>query len=112
MIKKPIKNLNNAASTLMNILSKKRGEQSNNKEAWNNLDDDNNCEAATNKTNNIIEYDRNCVVDTNKGEKEGVRTLTMRGERKKTKNLTLTVFTTRNMNTRKLMGPLMVLIME
>ena len=41
-----------------------------------------------------------------------VKLLAMRGERKKTKNLTLTVFATRNMNTRTLMGPLMVLIME
>ena len=38
----------------------------------NKLDDDKNCEAATKQTNNIIEHDISCVVDTNKGQKEGV----------------------------------------
>ena len=38
----------------------------------NKLDDDNKCEAATKQTNNSIEHDINCVVDTNKGEKERV----------------------------------------
>ena len=52
----------------------KRGKTSTDKEelAWNKLDDDNNYEAATKQTNNIIEHDINCVVDTNKGDKEGV----------------------------------------
>ena len=63
-----------AAGTLMVMMSGKKGETSNDGDelVCNKLDDDNNCEAATKETNNIIEYDRKCVVDTNKGEKEGV----------------------------------------
>jgi hypothetical protein len=64
----------NAAGTLVVMMNGKRGEASNDEEelAWNKLDDDNNYEAATKQRNNIIEHDINCVVDTNKGEKEGV----------------------------------------
>ena len=36
----------------------------------NKIDDANNCKAVAKQTNNNIEHDRNCVVDTNKGEKE------------------------------------------
>ena len=55
-------------------MSGKRGETSNDQEelVCNKIDYDNNCEAATKQTNNIIEHDINCVVDTNKGEKEVV----------------------------------------
>ena len=52
--KKDLNDEKNAASTLMNILSKKRGEQRNNEEAWNQIDDDNNCEAVAKQTNNNI----------------------------------------------------------
>ena len=38
----------------------------------NEIDDSNNCKAVAKQTNNNIEHDRNCVVDTNKGEKEEV----------------------------------------
>ena len=47
--KKDLHNEKNAASTLMNRMSNERGEQSNDKEAWNQLDDDNNCEAVAKK---------------------------------------------------------------
>ena len=40
----------NAVSTLMKLLSKKREEQSDNKEAWNQIDDDKNCEAVAKQT--------------------------------------------------------------
>ncbi len=70
--KKDLNNEKYAAITLMNILSKKRGEQSNNEEVWNQIDDDKNCEAVTKQTNNSINYDRICVVEANTGEKEGV----------------------------------------
>ncbi len=43
----------------MIIRSGKKGEQSDNKEAWNQIDDDNNCEAVAKQTNNNIEQDRN-----------------------------------------------------
>ena len=58
-----------ATSTLMNMMSQKRGETTDNKKelAWNKLDDDINCEAVAKKTNNNIEHDINCVVDANKG---------------------------------------------
>jgi len=38
----------------------------------NEIDYANNCKAVAKQTNNNIEHDRNCVVVTNKGEKEGV----------------------------------------
>ena len=62
------------ASTLMVMMSGKKGETINDMEelVCNKLDDDKNCEAATKQTNNIIEHDINCVVDTNKREKRGV----------------------------------------
>ena len=69
--KKDIHDEKNAASTLMNILSKKRWEQSNNEEAWNQIDDDNNCEAVAKTANNNNEHDRNCVVEAYTGEKKG-----------------------------------------
>ena len=95
------------------MTSKNRGETSNDEEelVCNKLDDDNNCEAATKQTNNIIELDINCLVDTNKGEKEGVD-INDEGGKEEDKKMTLTVFTTMNMTTQTLMGPLMVLIME
>ena len=49
--KKDITDQKNVASTFMNIMSKKRGEQSDGKEAWKQLDDDNNCEAVAKQTN-------------------------------------------------------------
>ena len=62
-----------AASTLMYMMSGKRGETSNDKEmGCNQIDDDNNCEAAAKQSNNSIEHDINCVVDANKGKKDGV----------------------------------------
>ena len=72
--RKRIKKKKDAAGTLMDMMTGKRGETSDDKEelAWNRLDDDNNCKAAAKPTNNIIEHDKNCVVDANKGEKEGV----------------------------------------
>jgi hypothetical protein len=66
------KNNKKAANALMVMMSGKKGEQSNNKEAWNQIDDDNNCEAVAKQTNNNNEHDRNCVVEANTGEKEGV----------------------------------------
>ncbi len=38
----------------------------------NEIDDANNCEAVAKQTNNNIEHDRNCVVEANRGEREGV----------------------------------------
>ena len=70
--KKDLNDQKNSTSTLMNIMSKKRGEQSDDKEAWNQLDDDNNCEAFAKQTNNNIQHDRNCGVEANTGDKEGV----------------------------------------
>jgi hypothetical protein len=63
-----------AAGTLMFMMSGKRGETSNAKEklVCNKIDDDNNCEAVAKQTNNNIEHDKNCVVEANTGEKEGV----------------------------------------
>ncbi len=63
-----------AVGTLMVMIGGKRGETSNAKEelVCNKIDDANNCKAVAKQTNNNIEHDRNCVVDTNKGEKEGV----------------------------------------
>ena len=51
--KKDLKNHKDAASILMNMMSEKRGETSNDEEelAWNKLDDDNNCEPVTKQTN-------------------------------------------------------------
>ena len=49
--KTDLNDLKNAASTLMNIMSKKGGEQSDYEEAWNHLDDDNNCETVAKQTN-------------------------------------------------------------
>ena len=60
------------------------------------------------QTNNSIEHDRTCVVDTNKGEKEEVD-INNEGGRKWTMNLTVTALTTRIMTARTLMGLLMVL---
>jgi hypothetical protein len=54
------------------MMSEKKGEQSNNEEAWNQTDDDTNCEAVAKQTNNNNENDRNCVVEVNTGEKEGL----------------------------------------
>jgi hypothetical protein len=47
---------------------------SNDKEelVYNKIDYDNNCEAVAKQTNNNIEHDRNCVVEYNTGDKEGV----------------------------------------
>ena len=56
----------------MIMMSGKKGEQSDNKEARKQIDDDNNCEAVAKQTNNNNEHDRNCVVEANTGEKEGV----------------------------------------
>ena len=42
----------------MNILSKKRGEHRNNEEEWNQIDDDNNCEAVAKQTKKNIENKR------------------------------------------------------
>jgi hypothetical protein len=53
-------------------MSGKKGEQSDNKEARKQIDDDNNCEAVAKQTNNNNEHDRNCVVEANTGEKDGV----------------------------------------
>jgi len=61
-----------AAGTLMIMMSGKKGEQSDNKEARKQIDDDNNCEAVDKQTNNNIEHEINCVVESNTGEKEGV----------------------------------------
>ena len=70
----------------MDMMNEKRRETTDNKkkQAWNKLDDDNNCEAAAKPTNNNIEHDINCVVDANKGEKEGVD-INYEGGRKWTK---------------------------
>jgi hypothetical protein len=56
----------------MVMMSGKKGEQSDNKEARKQIDDDNNCEAVAKQTNNNNEHDRKCVVEANTGEKEGV----------------------------------------
>jgi hypothetical protein len=56
----------------MIMMSGNRGEQNNDKEAWNQIDDDNNCEAVANTTNKNNEHDRNCVVEANTGDNEGV----------------------------------------
>ena len=61
-----------AAGALMVMMSGNRGEQNNDKEAWNQIDDDNNCEAVANTTNKNNEHDRNCVVEANTGDNEGV----------------------------------------
>ena len=63
-----------AASTLMVMMSGKRGETSNAKEelVCNKIDDANNCKAVAKQTNNNIEHDRNCVVEVNTGEMKGV----------------------------------------
>jgi len=51
--KKDQNNMKKTVSTLMDVMSGKMGETSNDKEelVCNKLDDDNNCEAATNQTN-------------------------------------------------------------
>ncbi len=108
------KNQNNnkkAAGALMVMMSGKKGEQSDNEEAWNQIDDDNNCEAVAKQTKNYIEHDRICLFEANIDKKKGVH-INDEGGRKWTMNLTLTAFTTMNMTTQTLMGPLMVLIME
>ncbi len=63
-----------AAGTLMVMMIGKRGETSNAKDelVCNKINDAKNCKAVAKQTNNNIEHDRNCVVDTNKGEKEWV----------------------------------------
>ena len=54
--KKDQNNMKKTVSTLMDMMSGKMGETSNDKEelVCNKLDDDNNCELATKQTNNII----------------------------------------------------------
>ncbi len=58
----------------MVMMSGKSEETSNADEelVCNKIDDANNCKAVAKQTNNNIEHDRNCIVDTNKGEKEEV----------------------------------------
>ena len=56
----------------MVMMSEKNREQSDSKEAWNQIDDDNNCEAVAKTTDKNNEHDRNCVVEAYTGEKEGV----------------------------------------
>jgi len=56
------------------MMSGKRGETNNDKEelVYNKIDDANNCKAIAKQTNNNNEHERNCVVEANTGEKEGV----------------------------------------
>ena len=58
----------------MVMMSGKRVETSNDKEelVCNKIDDAKNCEAVAKQTKNNIEHDRNCLVEANTGEKEGV----------------------------------------
>ena len=63
-----------AADTLVVMMSGKRGETNNDKEelVYNEIDDANNCKAIAKQTNKNNENERNCVVEANTGEKEGV----------------------------------------
>ena len=56
------------------MMSGKRGETSNDKEelVYNKIDDAKNCKAMAKQTHNNNEHERNCVVEANTGEKEGV----------------------------------------
>ena len=61
-----------AMSTLIDLSRKKEIENKSGEETVDKIDDDNNCEAVAKQTSNNIEHDRNCVVEANTEEKEGV----------------------------------------